>query len=69
VDSEITAYVTIDGVVHNVVWVDHNDYNSDLVLMCTRKRAPVDTRAKLKRGEAVTCVACIAKEAACKKAT
>lgn len=57
--TELVAYVTLADVVHAVVWRDYSSTISDLVLACTRTRAPSNTRTS-ENPEPVTCLRCAA---------
>ena len=57
-EDELTAYVTIDGVVHGCHWLHYGNDWADIVVICTGKMAPNNTRTA-KNVEAITCVACL----------
>lgn len=61
IDPEVTGYVTIDGVTHYTCWydADYGQGQSDLLVRCTKRVAPIDTRARLAPGEQVNCIQCI----------
>lgn len=52
----LVAYVTVDDLVHAVVWGAW----SELIVVCTRARAPNATRTSA-NPEVITCLSCIVK--------
>jgi hypothetical protein len=61
-EEELTAYVTIDGVVHGVRWLHYGHDWADFVLVCGPS-APVSTRTSKDNVEVITCVECLARGA------
>jgi hypothetical protein len=62
VDTELTAYVTIEGIVHGVVWEDRDDgYSSHVVLLCAEQWASNSTMRTAAKPEPLTCIVCQAK--------
>ncbi len=61
VDTELVSYVTIEGVVHGVVWQDRNDGRAArVVLICTEQPFGTGERTAA-NPEPITCTACHAK--------
>jgi hypothetical protein len=59
-EDEITAYVTIDDVVHGCVWVHYGLDWADIELLCGGK-APNKTRTAA-NPEPITCLRCLEHE-------
>jgi hypothetical protein len=59
-DPKLTAYATVDGQVHGVMWKDYKGLAREpqLVLICTRRGVTATRTAA--NPEAITCLICLA---------